>query len=117
MEPVIKVLQKFKKEQDKLKANSDENAALDSKVLLLEDKIQNLEKTLGKVVLLGKDMRAALRKNKDPADVLDHFAEDLIALASSNSSSKSTPLKSRQATPVKGSGLFGRRSMKATKSK
>jgi hypothetical protein len=88
MDPVIVILQKFKREQDRIKASSNENSAVDAKVILLEEKIRHLDTTLGRVASLGKDMRAALRKNKDPADILDKFAGELIALASGASKSE-----------------------------
>jgi hypothetical protein len=54
-----------------------------------------------------------VRRGKDPGDVLEKFADRLIELSGTSSSgTKSkdkTPLKARQATPVKGlfSGLVG----------
>jgi len=108
MEPVVKLLQKFKKEQDKKKVENGENAELDSTVTVLQDKITQLERSLAKVSEIGKDMRHDLRRGKDPADVLEKFADKLIELGSSKSK---TPLKNRQSTPIK--GLFGRG--KATK--
>jgi len=110
MEPVIKVLTKFKKEQDKIRAN-DENANVESKVAALEAKVSNLEKTLIKVSLLGKEMKHAVHKHEDPNDVLEKFAEDLVLLTRKSK----TPMKSRQATPLR--GLFGRNKSKSSKSK
>jgi hypothetical protein len=103
MDPVIAVLQKFETEQDIIEASSKENSAVEAKVIVLEEKIRHLDTTLARVESPGKDMRAALRKNKDPADILDKFAGDLIALASGRSKSElsnsisvnKTPLKSR----------------------
>jgi hypothetical protein len=66
------------------------------------------------VFVMGKEMRHDLvRRGKDPGDVLEKFADRLIELSGSGiSGAKSkdkTPLKARQATPVKGlfSGLVG----------
>jgi len=107
---VVRLLEKTKREQDKIKANSGENAELQSRVTIAEDKIANLQKTLGKVALLGKEMRHDLvRKGKDPADVLEKFADKLIELGQGSSRSggpDKTPLKARNSTPTR--GLFGR---------
>jgi ankyrin repeat protein len=112
MDPVIKVLEQFKKEQDKIKVDSGENAAMESQVNGLVDKVSQLEKTLAKVVDFGKDLKHDLKKNKDVTDVLDRFADKLIGLGGKDSK---TPLKSRgQTTPSR--TLFGRaKSAKAGK--
>lgn len=85
VEPVIKVLEKFKKEQDKIKKNSAENIELDHTVSSLKEKVSNLEKTLVKVEDLGKEMRHDLQKNKDPSEVLGKFADRLIELGGKSS--------------------------------
>ena len=123
MEPVLKVLTKFKKELDKNKGVDVRNKATDERVEVLENQILALEKTLGKVALLGKELKSSLRKKKDAFEVLDQFADDLICLGGGGSSGAgneegggsgrktktiSTPLKGLQATPTK-SGLFGRK--------
>ena len=104
MEAVVRLLEKTKREQDKVKAESGESAELASKMTLLEEKIEGLERTLGKVFVLGKEMRHDLvRRGKDPGDVLEKFADRLIELGGAKDpANKKTPLKSRQATPVKG---------------
>jgi len=117
MEPVLKVLTKFKKELDKSKGG-DKTHVMDERVAALENQIAALESTLGKVALLGKDLKSALRKKKDTVEVLDKFADDLIYLGGAGTNagggggkktkSIATPLKGLQATPGK-SGLFGRK--------
>ena len=119
MEPVLKVLTKFKKEIDKSKGG-DKNQATEERVETLENQIVALEKTLGKVALLGKELKTSLRKKKDAFEVLDQFADDLISLGGGGSrdaegggsgrktKNNSSPLKGLQATPTKG-GLFGRK--------
>jgi len=102
MEPVIKVLEKFKKEQDKIKLESGENSALEAEVSSLRDKVDNLERTLGKMVSLGEDMKRDLKKHA-ATDVLTKFADKLSVLGAKNSKA---PLKSRQHTPTR--SLFGR---------
>jgi ankyrin repeat protein len=109
---VIKVLTKFKKEVDTTKSGDAGDA--DDKMSAMESKIATLEKTLGKVALLGKDMKRALLKKKDPTVVLDKFADDLIYLGGGKHSSRSgTPLKSKQSTTP--GGLFGRGKSSKTK--
>jgi ankyrin repeat protein len=110
MEDVIKVMKKFKTEHDVTKpAESIGNAA---KFSALESKIASLEKTLSKVALLGKDMKSAIRKKKDPTVVLDKFADDLIYLGSNGKRGKiaGTPLSNKQQSTMAPSngGLFGR---------
>ena len=123
MEPVLKVLTKFKREIDKSKGG-DRNQAMDERVATLENQIAGMEKTLGKVALLGKDLKSSLRKKRDAVEVLDQFADDLIFLGGiagdgngsggagsspgRKTKSTSTPLKGLQPTPTK-SGLFGRK--------
>lgn len=104
MQPVIKVLEKFKKDHEHLKGDSDENSELREQVAALQEKAGRLEKLLGKVTDLGKDMQKDLRK-KDPAEVLERFAGKLADLGGYFGSSK-TPLKTRNSTPMR--SLFGR---------
>jgi len=124
MEPVLKVLTKFKKEHDKTKSGDNKNHLVDARVSALENKVADLEVSLSKVALLGKDLKQALRKKKDPVDVLDKFADDLMYLGGGSADTgkkknkTTTPLKSRQLmiTPSKsGGGLFGRKSSKSAK--
>jgi ankyrin repeat protein len=105
---VVKVLSKFKKEHE---VSNPHDVDTDEKLQTLESKIAALEKTLSKVALLGKDMKHALKKKKDPTIVLDKFAEDLIFLGSKKLKSGSTPLKGRQSSGP--GGLFTRKSSKA----
>jgi len=106
MEPVLKMLEKTKREQDKLKAASGETAEVTAKLTLLEDKIAHLDKALSKVAHMGKEIRHELvKKHKDPREVLEKFADRLIELGGDDKKEK-TPLKVRNATPIK--SLFGR---------
>jgi DNA-binding ferritin-like protein len=112
MSEIVKILQKFKKEQDKIRGVDDDN--MDAKIAALSQKVQSLEKTLSKVSSLGKDLRHNLKRGKDMETILDKLAEDLEMLGGSSSSSSSrgrssSPMKSRQLTPSKAmGGLFGR---------
>lgn len=127
MKPIVHLLEKTKKEQDKIRAASGDAAETDSRLIYLEDKVSHLEKSLGRVAILGKEMRHDLvRRGKEPGDVLEKFANRLIELSndsksmgiptSTSSGGDKTPLKSRQATPVK-SLLFGRGKPKSVKAK
>jgi ankyrin repeat protein len=111
MSEIVKILQKFKKEQDKIRGVDEDN--IDAKIAALSQKVQSLEKTLSKVSMLGKDLRHNLKRGKDMETILDKLAEDLEMLGGSNSSRSrgrsSSPMKSRQLTPSKAmGGLFGR---------
>jgi ankyrin repeat protein len=103
MAPVIKVLDQFKKEQDKIKIDNGENAAFESQLNGLQEKVKQLEQSMAKVVDFGKDLKHDLKKNKDVTDVISRFADNLIDLGSSKNDK---PLKSRQLTPSR--SLFGR---------
>lgn len=105
MDSCIKLLEKTKKEQDKQRVASGETTETDVKISLLEEQIKHLEKTLGKVSILGKEMKNDLKRKKDPAVIIDKFATALIELGNRSK----TPLRSRQTiTPGKVGGLFGR---------
>jgi ankyrin repeat protein len=112
---VVKMMKKFKMEHDASKPV--ENIGNAAKFSALESKISLLEKKLSKVAVLGKDMKIAIKKKKDPTIVLDKFADDLIFLGSngkkgkSSTSGTSTPLSNRQSmatTTSVGGGLFNR---------
>jgi ankyrin repeat protein len=117
MDDVIKMMKKFKMDHDATKpVESVGNAA---KFTALESKISLLEKKLSKVAALGKDMKIAIKKKKDPTVVLDKFADDLIFLGSNGKKGKSslptsttsTPLSNRQSMTTTigvGGGLFNR---------
>lgn len=125
MDDVVKILERAKREHDALRPNAsndtgacDDDVAVGDKFSALESKIASLEKTLGMVAMLGKDMKSALKKKKDPAAVLDKFADDLIILGAAKKKSvplMMTPLKGKQHsqqqgghTPGSSGGLFGR---------
>jgi ankyrin repeat protein len=103
MDPVIKVLEQFKKEQDKIKIDNGENAAFESQLNGLQEKVKQLEQSMAKVVDFGKDLKHDLKKNKDIPDVLNKFADSLIDMGGKN---EKQALKSRQLTPSR--SLFGR---------
>jgi ankyrin repeat protein len=103
MDPVIKVLEQFKKEQDKIKVDNGENAAFESQLNGLQEKVKQLEQSMAKVVDFGKDLKHDLKKNKDVSDVLNKFADSLMDLGGKN---EKQALKTRQLTPSR--SLFGR---------
>jgi ankyrin repeat protein len=112
-EEVIQVLRKFKTKHDA--TQPVEHVGNAAKFSALESKIVALEKTLGKVALLGKEMKSAIKKKKDPTEVLDRFADDLIYLGSGKRGRASgTPLASKQTSSQGPVGLFGRVKSKAT---
>eukprot|EP00545_Synedropsis_sp_CCMP1620_P011352 CAMPEP_0119014166 /NCGR_PEP_ID=MMETSP1176-20130426/9389_1 /TAXON_ID=265551 /ORGANISM="Synedropsis recta cf, Strain CCMP1620" /LENGTH=634 /DNA_ID=CAMNT_0006967313 /DNA_START=52 /DNA_END=1956 /DNA_ORIENTATION=+ len=80
MEPVIKVLEKFKHEQDKIKVDSGENTALDAKLMEMAQRLSILESTLASVASLGKDLKANMKKTKDPNALLSSFADKLSSI-------------------------------------
>jgi ankyrin repeat protein len=120
---VVKMMKKFRMEHDATKPVESIGSA--AKFSALELKIASLEKTLSKVAMLGKDMKSAIKKKKDPAVVLDKLADDLIYLGSNSSRKKSRsstpaqPLSNKQSFAITnvGGGLFnrGKSSKTATK--
>ena len=68
---------------------------------------------MAKVALLGKEMKSALKKNKDPTAILNKFADDLIILGSGKKSKPShgaadISLKNKQSGTPSAGLLFGR---------
>ena len=80
MEPVIKVLEKFKFEQDKIKDDSDENSAVEAKLASMTQRVLVLESSLASIANLGKDLKANMKKTKDPLALLSRFADKLGTL-------------------------------------
>jgi len=106
MDPIVHVLEKFKKEQDKIKVDSGENSILESKILKLEGRVTELENTLSGVVALGVSMKQDLSKKKDPAFILEKLADKLVSLDPQTSAQHQQ--KGKNATPAK--SIFGLRS-------
>ena len=80
MEPIVKVLEKFKMEQDKIKSDSGENVILESKLYAIMQRVLTLEQALNNVANLGKDLKENMKKSKDPNAVLSKFADKLSAI-------------------------------------
>ena len=80
MEPIIKVLEKFKSQQDKIKTENGENAALEAKLSLMTTRVIALEQALSTVANLGKDLKYNAKKSKDPQALLEKFAEKLSTI-------------------------------------
>lgn len=80
MDPIVNVLEKFKKEQDKIKVDSGENGILEQKITKLTDRVETLEMTLARVGDIGASIKHDIHKNKDPYDILEKMAEKLLAL-------------------------------------
>jgi ankyrin repeat protein len=119
MESVVKYLIKARQE---LVETTIENAKNDkATILAMEQRIQSLEGTLGKISSLGKSLKAAIHKKKaSPQEILDRLADDLIQVngagggtggkargggISSSSKAVGNP-KDRSTTPSR--GIFGR---------
>jgi uncharacterized coiled-coil protein SlyX len=73
---------------------------LDAKISTLNEKVASLEATIDKVSELGKDMRHDLKKQRDPVEVLERFANKLLDLRLTKAK---FPLKGNQSTTK---GLF-----------
>jgi len=84
MEPILKVLEKFKAEQDKIKVDNGENAILETKVAQLTQRVVSLEFALGEIANLGKELRFNAKKSKDPNLLLAKVADKLAALDVAN---------------------------------
>jgi ankyrin repeat protein len=105
IEPMLRILEKAKRDFDS--THSENDVKYLQKMSAMEERIASLELSLGKVALLGREMRVDIvRKNKDPAEVLEKFADNLIELSSAGSKQQKMPLSnSRNVTPIK---LVGR---------
>jgi ankyrin repeat protein len=80
MEPIINVLEKFKSQQDKIKSENGENAALEAKVSFMAQRIIALEQAISTVANLGKDLKYNAKKSKDPVALLEKFADKLATI-------------------------------------
>ena len=100
MDPIIKVLEKFKKEQDDIKRDSGENAGLEARLATATRRIIVLEQALSQVANLGKDLKLSLKKDKDALSVLSKFA-DKLAIVDVGIDSPAVPssLSARPPTP------------------
>ena len=82
MEPIIKVLEKFKSQQDKVKSENGDNLtlALEAKLSTLTARVIALEQALSTVANLGKDLKYNAKKSKDPVGLLEKFADKLSTI-------------------------------------
>jgi ankyrin repeat protein len=117
--PVIRLLERAKEDFDS-KRSVDDTVSVE-KVHVLEQRIAQLENSLQKVVLMGKEMQTNLTvKHKNSEDVLEKFADKLVALGgkskSSSKSKETVPFKVRQSksTPIK--NLFSRKGQRSVNS-
>jgi len=115
MDPIVNVLEKFKKEQDKIKVDSGENGILEAKIAKLTDHVEHLELTLARVGDIGSSIKHDIHKNKDPYDILEKMADKLLALEASGSAPSNTggrresSGKKQQGTPQQSKNFFGLR--------
>jgi len=108
LDPVVKILEKAKKDQDRIKAaknkKHDQTAA---HVESLEQQVYDLQRTMGKVAILGREMKNDLKKNnKDALEILEKFSQALIELGGGGGggANNKMPLKNRSTTK----NIFGR---------
>lgn len=80
MDPIIQVLEKFKVEQDKIKIDSGENAIFEAKLDALNKRVIQLERMLGSAMDLGVEIKASVKKAKDPYTLIDRMASRLANL-------------------------------------
>jgi hypothetical protein len=80
LDPIIHVLEKFKVEQDKIKVDSGENAFVEHKMEQLTKRVVVLEKLLANIMDLGADVKASVKKAKDPYILIDRLADRLANL-------------------------------------
>lgn len=116
MDPIVNVLEKFKKEQDKIKVDSGENGILESKIATLTDRVEHLELTLARVGDIGSSIKHDIHKNKDPYDILEKMADKLLSLEASGTAVNGGTRresagngKKQQATPPQSKNIFGLR--------
>lgn len=80
MQPVIKVLEKFKLDQDKIKVESDENSVIEAQLTAMTARVLILESSISSIANLGKDLKANMKKSKDPLALLSRFADKLSTI-------------------------------------
>mmetsp|Transcript_25693 Transcript_25693/g.56345 ORF Transcript_25693/g.56345 Transcript_25693/m.56345 type:complete len:614 (+) Transcript_25693:95-1936(+) len=117
MEPIIHILQKFKQEQDKLKADSGENCILEAKLEAMGTRVEHLEKLLRQVMDIGHEIKGGVKRGKDPIVLVNRLADRIIALDGSTSISDSfcdDSYSSDQARKARSRsrGPFGRKNKK-----
>lgn len=108
MDPIIHVLEKFKVEQDKIKIDSGENAIFEAKLDALNKRVIQLEKMLGNAMDLGTELKASVKKAKDPYTLIDRIGDRLSNLDNAvEGSADSRPMDSEPKSSNK--KLFGRK--------
>ena len=108
MKPVISVLEKFKAEQDKIKGDSSETTKLEQKLDQLSRRVVVMETLLGNVMDLGTELKANVKKAKDPYVLIDQLADRLSNL-DLPAGEQSTKTATSTSTPTrKLSSVFGR---------
>ncbi|KAL7576066.1 hypothetical protein ACA910_000850 [Epithemia clementina (nom. ined.)] len=101
MEPVLKVLEKFKESHDQNVLLADTTDA-EGKIQVLQDKVTSLERTLSRIGEVGRDIKAELRRGRDPEEVLEDLADRLLLIGKASATSRTTtPLKTKQGTPTR----------------
>eukprot|EP00548_Thalassiothrix_antarctica_P006573 CAMPEP_0194130012 /NCGR_PEP_ID=MMETSP0152-20130528/1185_1 /TAXON_ID=1049557 /ORGANISM="Thalassiothrix antarctica, Strain L6-D1" /LENGTH=628 /DNA_ID=CAMNT_0038824419 /DNA_START=65 /DNA_END=1951 /DNA_ORIENTATION=- len=80
MHPILTVLEKFKLEQDEIKVGCEENAVLDAKLAEMSNRLAVLESTISSIAYLGRELKANVKKTKNPQKMLSEFAEKLSSI-------------------------------------
>mmetsp|Transcript_33572 Transcript_33572/g.79165 ORF Transcript_33572/g.79165 Transcript_33572/m.79165 type:complete len:483 (+) Transcript_33572:475-1923(+) len=112
MEPIVQILQKFKKEQDKIQIQSGENYILEEKLDAMHKRVEHLEKLLEQVMEIGHEIKGSAKRGKDPYAVVNKLADRLITLdgpppvSDSDSSDREHTNKSSRS---RSRGPFGRK--------
>lgn len=80
MEPVIRELEKFKADQDKLKVDCDDSAETSIQLSVMKQRIMSLEQALHTVANLGRDLKHNMKKTDDAHALLGKFADKLSTI-------------------------------------
>mmetsp|Transcript_15807 Transcript_15807/g.24596 ORF Transcript_15807/g.24596 Transcript_15807/m.24596 type:complete len:626 (-) Transcript_15807:138-2015(-) len=113
MEAIIQVLEKFREQQDKIKADSSENKALEAKVQHLQNRVRDLESSLTTLANIGKDLKLNLKKETSPQTLLTLFADKLSTIDVGIDTAPALP-SPRKGTPSKKSGASPLRFLRST---
>lgn len=92
MEAVIHILQKFKKEHDRIKKETGEYSGMERKVELMDKRVERLENMLGMVAGLGHELKNGVGRVRDPKVLIEKIADTLIALDGSVAAGHQAPV-------------------------
>jgi len=109
-EPILNILIKFKKQQDRLKKENGDMPDIEA----MNKRMEHLESMLQHVVALGHELKDGVGRVRNSKDLIEHMADRLIALDPSirpvSFDSESLPSKaSRRSHRSRSRGAFRRR--------